>query len=595
VIRPMTPIAVVMTATATASNTDDNAWWLYASEVLDHLCLEYQVLTPGDISATTPRPSVVLVPSIDIAGAAEDQILTWVEQGSAAVMFGVGPATARATGITVNGDSVTALPHTVRFVGSARELSAFGGECLDAPLSNAEAIARYEDGRPAAISVGLGEGRLEIWGADPWHSIVRIQQGWSISEPAAPAPDGSVPKRDMVLRADDSLSLAYSRRRLPDGSEPVGRYEHCNPPPGPSPMFVEPEADYWRAEVLAALIRAYDASRTQLAWLDYWPSGTPAIAHMSHDSDRNIDSQADLALAAFSDAGVRVTWCHCHPGGYTARAVAAIAAAGHEQALHYNAMEDTPHDRWGLEHLAYQLSWARDITGEPVVSNKNHYTRWEGWAEFYEWCDELGIELDQSRGPSKQGTVGFPFGSAHPSRPMLGTNRGNALAKVLELPFHTQDLGYFADESVREPILRSVAGVHGVAHFLYHGANMEHHPDVTATVARTAEAARQHGMEWWTAGQISSWERTRRQVTTRWRPDTVDASIVTITSDIEVPGLGLLTHTGDCEVMPVAIDTRSGRRLPVSKVFRHGFSHWLTLCDVPAGGMAVRFEKDRVE
>ncbi|WP_345526315.1 hypothetical protein [Nocardioides endophyticus] len=329
-------------------------------------------------------------------------------------------------------------------------------------------------------------------------------------------------------------------------------------------------------------------------WLDYWPNGLSAIAHMSHDSDRNIDSQAELALKAFSEAGVRVTWCHCHPGGYSAATVAAIAAAGHEQAFHYNAMEDTPHDRWGIDHLAFQLAWVREITGEHVISNKNHYTRWEGWAEFYEWCDALGIELDQSRGPSKQGTVGFPFGSAHPSRPMLGLDHGNALANVLELPFHTQDLGYFADESVREPILDGVVAVHGVAHFLYHGANMEDHPAVAATVARTADDARRRGMEWWTAREINTWERSRRQVSVQRRAGGSGVSLITLTSPVEVLGLGLLTVAQD-EANLVAVDTKTRRRLSVSRVVRHGIDHWLTTCDVPIDGVTIRFEVGAAE
>lgn len=113
----------------------------------------------------------------------------------------------------------------------------------------------------------------------------------------------------------------------------------------------------------------------------------------------------------------------------------AITLAGHEDALHYNAMGDADIATWGWPQMRAQYAWAQAVTGvEGIVSNKNHYTRWEGWTEFYTWCEKLGIEIDQSRGPSKQGTVGFPFGTAHVTFPMGDVDVANRRMDVLNLP-----------------------------------------------------------------------------------------------------------------------------------------------------------------
>lgn len=541
------------------------AWAAYAEEVLAHFGL------PRD-TAGGDRPAVVLLAGDSSTELDFTALLDQVAKGTVLVACGGAEALAAALGMSVG----PVRPHDlVRFGDEPETLSSFGGLAL-VTAHNHDVLATYADGAVAVAATTWGAGRVELWGVDLWQSIVRIQQGWPIDRPGAPAPDGSVPKRDTILRADDSLALAYERRSLQAKFEPQDTYDHTYPPARPSPIFARAEADLWRARLLASLIAAHRAAQSAFAWLDYWPDGLPAIAHMSHDSDRNIDSQARVAIAAFANAGVAVTWCHCHPGGYSPEVVAEIGAAGHEHAFHYNAVDDTEADRWGLAYATHQLAWAREMTGAAISTNKNHYTRWEGWTEFYEWCDELGILVDQSRGPSKQGTVGFPFGSAHLWRPLLPTPGRSTLAKVLQLPLHSQDLVFFAHESVREPILDGVLEVHGVAHFLFHGSNMEDHPEVVPAVTRTAEAARGRGLEWWTAEQIGAWEQSRRGV----RLKLTDGGI-SVTTPKPVRGLGLLLPA-DNNIAPELID-QAGRWLEIVPVIRHGIPHWLVRCDLPAG------------
>lgn len=578
-------IGVLVHGTSTRAEHEPG-WPAYAPEVLAHLGLHHDVLDDVD-PGPRRRPVVLLAAGHEDLPAGLPAVLEWVRQGTVLIACGAVTELARELGI---GTGPARPRDLVRFGASAQDLSSFGGSAL-MPRIGDDALATYEDGSAAVVSAVLGAGRVELWGADLWQSIVRIQQGWPITRPATAAPDGSVPKRDTILRADDAVALSYDRRTLPPGFAPLEEYSHVYPPERPSPVFAQPEADLWRAELLRSIARAHRASDTTCAWIDYWPYGAPAVAHMSHDSDRNIDSQARAALDAFAAADVSVTWCHCHPGGYSAATVDDIGRAGHEQAFHYNAIEDTEHDRWGLDFATYQLAWARELTRSTITTNKNHYTRWEGWTEFYEWCDHLGILVDQSRGGSKQGTVGFTFGSAHLWRPLLPTPGTSRLAEVLQLPLHTQDLVFFAHESVRDLLLDGALAVHGVAHFLFHGSNMEDHPDVAASVVRTADAARERGLQWWTAAEIGHWEHTRRAVRIT-ASTTDDRTVLDLTTPTPVAGLTVLLPADHARPAPRVTTPDSEDPLTVVPVHRHGVPHWSITCDLATGTTTLQVETE---
>src|SRR5438445_9969116 len=96
-------------------------------------------------------------------------------------------------------------------------------------------------------------------------------------------------------------------------------------------------------------------------------------------------------------------------------------------------------------NLRAQYAWLKAASGVTPVTNKNHYTRWEGRLQFFEWCERLGLRAEQSRGPSKLGCTGFPFGTAHPHFPVR--DNGSRI-DVLELGFQSQDLVIFAPPPV---------------------------------------------------------------------------------------------------------------------------------------------------
>jgi hypothetical protein len=146
--------------------------------------------------------------------------------------------------------------------------------------------------------------------------------------------------------------------------------------------------------------------------------------------------------------------------------------------------------------------------GVEPVTNKNHYLRWEGDSELWEWCAQRGIQLDQSKGASKTGEAGFNFGTCHPYLPV---RFDGSTIDVLELPTPTQDLCVFAPEQILEPLLKSAKATHGILHLLFHPAHFGR-DDVAAAMLTAIRRGREEGLEWWTARQINHWERARRKV-----------------------------------------------------------------------------------
>lgn len=384
----------------------------------------------------------------------------------------------------------------------------FGGVCVEAV--DAEPLARCLDahGRPidaaGIVRKTVGKGATLLIAPDVTGTIVRMQMGNPIVRDGVPAPDGTAPVGDGVLKSDDGIALDW----LLDRQEVPGT-------PGLR-GFLEPQGDLWREVVLRSLFWASRTTETPLHLLWYWPNGAPAIGHLSHDSDGNDLTRASELLDALDRAKAPGTWCVILPG-YPPEMIQRIVDSGHELAMHYDSMtqgtvfsEREFDDQW--RRLCVQF-------GEQPVTNKNHYLRWEGETEILRWCMARGIRMDQSKGASKTGACGFGFGTCHPFRPV--DCRGRIL-DILELATPTQDLHVFAPETLAEPLLAAALRVHGVAHFLFHPAHMarEH---VADSLVRTVESGRSRGMLWWTAAQIIEWNDARRAA--RWERGTLIAGL----------------------------------------------------------------------
>ena len=264
-----------------------------------------------------------------------------------------------------------------------------------------------------------GAGRTMTLAVDVTGTIVRIQQGTAVTRDGVPAPDGTAPVADAVLKSGDGAVLDWIFDR-----DPVKGAFGLN-------AFLEPVADLWREVILRSIFHLATMQKIPLPLLWLYPRQLKSIAHLSHDTDNNEPEKARTLLGILHDTQINSTWCTILPG-YDGQLMNDIKTAGHELATHYDAMTGTEGLTWGEAQFDQQHRKLVELFGETPVTNKNHYLRWEGDAEFFDWCVKRGIQLDQSKGPSKTGEAGFNFGSCHPYFPITFDNRVDRRAGVAD-------------------------------------------------------------------------------------------------------------------------------------------------------------------
>ena len=491
----------------------------YVEEILQHAGLPYRRIGPEPERLATQVDlcfAIVIPANLHLPDDVKEALSRFVAGGKVLIGLG-GPSGLEAVfGCRDRGPlreawvgswDTSVLP---MLAGMSGPLHAFGGRWLEPVDFSVEVLASWLDGDrwcqaegwqkaevgPAVTLRRVGRGWAVLIGADVAAAVVRIQQGRPVYVDGIPPADGSAPVDDGILKTDDGIVLDYERDRQPIAD---------------TYFFGCPVADEWRELLIRFLLWAARATNSYLPMLWYWPRPLAAVGLLSHDTDLNEPDKADLLLENLKKLGIPSTWCVVYPGGYSPGFYRQLDRDGYEIALHYDARTQLGQRFWDEHHLRLQLCWLRDMIDEqqPIVSNKNHYLRWEGLTEFFHWLERAGIRCDQTKGPSKKGNTGFPFGGAHPWFPM--DEHTAERIDVLEINLMTQDLVLTCPAEIGRACVDQAIKHYGVAHFLFHPAHVEK-PGIPQAMADVVTYGREQGIEWWTSSAIQSWERTRRQI-----------------------------------------------------------------------------------
>ncbi len=489
--------------------------WCYIEEVLKHAGVFYRRIAPPEVVNLSLRPKmlVLLAGDLDLTSGQQAALAGFVKKGGAIIGIGgmsgldnvFGVRTVRP--LTEGWIEVTAADHPITS-NLQSSLHVFGGTAVTATLPAATSLAGINSGRQGAKGSAVvvnryGEGRAVLLGPDLLFSIVHIQQGQPALHDAPPPCDGTAETNDGELKAEDGLVLDWKKDRT------------CMKPDG-VPVFLQPISDELRALILRSIFFCAQEMQLTLPVLWYWPQALPAVGHISHDSDGHDPKKAEALLKVMDGIKVKSTWCILYPGGYPASFYKTLEEQGYEIALHYDARSGGAETSWSRENLLLQLRWLKEIAGlDHITSNKNHYTRWEGRLDFFRWCEDAGILLDQTRGPSKKGAIGFPLGGSQPYFPLDDGADPPRFLNVFEVNMLTQDLVVVCPREYGVQLVDSVLRQHGVAHFLFHPAHIEK-PGVADALWGLVEYGRKKGMKWWTCAQIYRWEMLRRSVTARF-------------------------------------------------------------------------------
>jgi hypothetical protein len=492
----------------------------YVREILAHAGFFWEEVGRSELSpfasSNDYRPAVLLLVGDAALTAEEARALeAWIGAGgcligvgshsSAPALFGVRED--RGENVTGWGVSAATLgegygrveapehPITRRLQSS---LHFFNGVAVEAVEAETLVAALDAHGRPtgraAVTERRLGAGRAVLIALDLPGSVVQIQQGRHVDTDASPAPDAGGGTSDGMLKAEDGMVLDWYLDRAPISGLLT-------------PGFLHPVADELRELLIRSILYAAQQSGRTLPLRWYYPRNLPALGHLSHDTDgHNADLGLQL-LEVLTEIDVRGTWCVIMPG-YPRELYETLQAAGQEIALHFDALELGPLSEFTEANLRAQYAWLKAASGVTPISNKNHYTRWEGRLQFFEWCEHLGVRAEQSRGPSKLGCTGFPFGTAHPYFPVR--DDGSRI-DVLAIGFQSQDLVIFAPPPVGPALVDQCVAHHGIVHLIFHPAHIAK-PGVADALHDLVAYGRRQGLEWWTCEAIVRWERARRTV-----------------------------------------------------------------------------------
>ncbi|MHB8902729.1 MAG: twin-arginine translocation signal domain-containing protein [Thermoguttaceae bacterium] len=502
------PLMVVAQELSRDANPRATAWG-YIAEILERGGVFYQAMAPDGLPELAKRSGgiVLLAGDLRLTSAQRDALTAFVRNGGSVLGVGGASGLNEVFGISACRPSadgwikVTAADHPVTS-GLRSSLHVFGGYAVSA--GSASTLAVLETGAQGAKGAAIVEnepakGRALLLGPDLIFSVVHIQQGVAVLQDGKAPADEFTKINEGELKAEDGLVLDWARDRsllAPDDG----------------PVFLEPVSDELRELILRSIFYLAGRQGIALPVLWYWPRGLKAVGHISHDTDGNDPTKAAAMLEVMNQAKIKSTWCTLYPGGYPREFYRTLKEQEFEIALHYDAKTGEEKTSWSKENFLLQHRWLLGEAGlERIVSNKNHYTRWEHRLDFFRWCEEVGIQSDQTRGPSKKGTIGFPLGGSQPYYPLDDEGPSPRRIGVLEVNMLTQDLVVVCPAEYGNQLLDSAVRHHGVAHYLFHPAHILK-PTVADTICGLVDYGRSCGLEWWKSEEICRWELLRRGV-----------------------------------------------------------------------------------
>ncbi|OCA85972.1 hypothetical protein A8F94_14085 [Bacillus sp. FJAT-27225] len=479
-----------------------NVFATYLKDILGRLRIPYEMVTSGE-HLDSGQFDIIIAAFVPDTKAVGEKILDFVKKGGAVLSLAnldqLAPYFGFRKGETLGAGYASYDQEKykkLRYLKAKPWHSAAGentAEKQTGSLLNSQA--------PLFQQFPLEKGIFSRCTVDIAETVVRLQQGGQpLFHDGTPAPDGTAEINDYVLKVDDMCEMDWEHDRQRTETN--------------QPYFAYPYADLWKEVFVHYLVELSLAKELTLPFVWYWPEGVKGVAVISHDSDYNEDEHAYTTLRLLKEAGVRSTWCMMVPG-YSQDVYQRVKADGHELAFHYNAV-DVDDGFWGEEEFKQQFSrMQKDLPGVEIVSNKNHLTRYEGWGELFEWCEQCGIKSDQTVGPSKKGNLGFTFGTCHPYFPIAWGTDHNRFYDVVELPFLTPDIntGKWGDTSIIVPFLETVKNVDGVAHFLFHQIHLHRNEKVREAFFKVVEEMKKRQFEFWTGNEVNKWERLKRSIT----------------------------------------------------------------------------------
>lgn len=488
--------------------------WGYLAEILERAGVFFRQISPAGLPTLAGQPDcmVLLAGDMRLTEEQREALAAFVNSGGSLIGIGGTSGMNEVFGATTQRPlmegwiQVTAADHPVTS-GLRSSLHVFGGYAVSG--GSGKSLAEIDSGKQGAkgsaiVENSFGKGRALLLAPDLIFSVVHIQQGLPVLQDGTPSPDESAAVNDGELKAEDGLVLDWQRDRTPMTPDDV-------------PIFLEPISDELREIILRSIFHVARQQGLSLPVLWYWPRGLKAVGHISHDTDGNDPKKAWTSLDVMNRAQVKSTWCTLYPGGYPREFYKALKDQDFEIALHYDARSGGEDTSWSKENFVLQHDWLLKEAGlEKITSNKNHYTRWEQRLDFIRWCEEVGIQSDQTRGPSKHGTIGFPLGGSQPYFPWDDEGPTPRRLNVLEVNLLTQDLVVVCPEEYGKQLFDSAVRHHGVAHFLFHPAHIVK-PPVAEALCRLVNYGKSQGIEWWKNAEICDWEIRRRSATAEFQ------------------------------------------------------------------------------